>query len=364
MNLFDIERMKYWSIPNTFKGDKKEKLNKLLISGDYLGSLKKDGDWSAFIKQGGRFEQQTRGRNVKGGFNDKSEHVPHISYILDQLFKEGTMIVGELYYPGLTSTGVGSILRCLPEKAKKRQENNLLRFYIFDVWAYNGKLLFDTAFEKRVEILQEIQGNIIYSRDKTIEFASYVKGKPLLELLVKGLEKEEEGIVAILRNSPVYFKRTPAWESIKVKKELANDLDVFLTGNYKSATKEYKGDHLEDWGYWENERTGELLDGKHFQSYIDGAPLLPISKAYFLGLPGSLEIGVFKDNIITPIGSISGITEKIRKDFITDIDKFRLKICKVQAMEIHETLGIRHAKFMNFRDDIDVKDCTWEKIYG
>jgi len=358
MNLFDIERMKYWSLPSTFKGDKKSKIESLLLSEQYIGSLKKDGDWSAFIKQNNKFEQQTRGRNVKGGFNDKSQHVPHISNVLNELFEDGTMIIGELYYPGLAETDVGSILRCLPPKAIKRQENAPLHFYIFDIWAWNGKLLFDTPFIERVKILEEIKMN--YRRNSLIKIASYVRGVKLLDLLATGLESGEEGIVATMVNCPVYFKRTPAWMTIKVKKELTDALDVFFTGNFKPATKEYKGDHLEDWMYWENEKTGGLMSGKYFQSYIDGATILPISKGYYLGIPGSLEIGVFKDGKIMPIGYISGLKEEIR----INLANYIMKPCKVQAMEIHETAGIRHAKFLNFRDDIDVKDCTWEKIYG
>jgi ATP-dependent DNA ligase len=366
MDYFNLERMKYWSLPATFKGDKKEKINTLLKSGKYLGALKKDGDWSAFIKQNGKFEQQARTESVNGGYNDKSEHVPHISQALDLICKDGTILVGELYYPGLVSKDVGTILRCLPAKAVARQKDNPLHFYIFDVWAFDGEELFTVPFEERIQTLLHIEENVgEFLNANNIEFAHYASGQNLIDLLAEGLEYGEEGIVATLRECPVYFKRTPAWSTIKVKKEIAEDLDVFLTGNYKEATKEYKGDHIDGWEYWENEKTGELLQGKYlFTDYFAGAALLPISKNYFLGIPGSLEIGVYKDGKVFPIGFVAGLTENLRKDVIDNLDKYKLKPCRVQAMEIHDTDGLRHPKFMGFRDDIDAKDCTWEKIYG
>ena len=33
-------------------------------------------------------------------------------------------------------------------------------------------------------------------------------------------------------------------------------------------------------------------------------------------------------------------------------------------MEIGNEGGLRHPKFMGFRDDINVQDCTYEKIFG
>ena len=41
-----------------------------------------------------------------------------------------------------------------------------------------------------------------------------------------------------------------------------------------------------------------------------------------------------------------------------------MKPCRVSAMEIGNEGGLRHPKFMGFRDDINVQDCTYEKIFG
>ena len=41
------------------------------------------------------------------------------------------------------------------------------------------------------------------------------------------------------------------------------------------------------------------------------------------------------------------------------------KVCKVSAMLIEEdTKALRHARIMEWRDDISYEDCTYEKAFG
>ena len=150
---------------------------------------------------------------------------------------------------------------------------------------------------------------------------------------------------------------------LQIKKELQNDVDVFLTGNFKEPTMAYTGKEIEDWWYWINEKTGEKLCGKYYKSYINGETIAPVTKPFFYGWPGSLEIAVLKDNEVLPIGWISGLADEIKEDFANNRNLYINKICTVNAMETTEDYKLRHGKFLGFRDDITIEDCTFEKVF-
>ena len=48
---------------------------------------------------------------------------------------------------------------------------------------------------------------------------------------------------------------------------------------------------------------------------------------------------------------------------VSRADLFVNRICKVTAMETTEDYKLRHSKFMGFRDDITIQDCTFDKIF-
>ena len=42
-----------------------------------------------------------------------------------------------------------------------------------------------------------------------------------------------------------------------------------------------------------------------------------------------------------------------------------MKPIEVSAMEMEaDTKALRHGKFLGFRDDLSLADCTWEKMIG
>ena len=40
-----------------------------------------------------------------------------------------------------------------------------------------------------------------------------------------------------------------------------------------------------------------------------------------------------------------------------------MKPMRITGMESTKDNSIRHPKFIGFRDDIDIKDCSWDKIF-
>ena len=88
---------------------------------------------------------------------------------------------------------------------------------------------------------------------------------------------------------------------------------VFFTGGGRPPVREYTGKEIESWNYWENIKSGELVYGQYYSEYKAGVPLEPVTKTYFLGHPGSLEVGVFKDNRIVSICHLSGLSDELKR---------------------------------------------------
>lgn len=364
-NYFNMEVMKYWSYPNNTKFDKHQKTEILIKSGAYIGARKVDGEHARYVRQNDNIGMLSRTRGVDGNFANKIDKIPHIAKWLNKVVPDNSILVGELYLRNNTnSSDVGAILRCLTPKALERQKKkeNKLMFYIFDLWAWDGIEYFNDGIEKRIEKLNEVQQSL---ENEYITFAEYSDGEQLWNNIEDWLQNGEEGAVATKKTCPVYEKRTPAYATIKIKKELLKDIDVFFTGNAKPPIRRYTGKYEDIWELWENEFTGEKLPvGLHYKEYCEGATIIPVTKGHYYNIPGSFEIGVYKNEQVYPIGWISSVTDDIKDDFIHNADKYKLKPCVVSAMEIGNEGGLRHPKFIKFRDDISVKDCTWEKIFG
>lgn len=367
IDFHSLEAQKYWSFPKSYKGDPKVEAQNMIFSGDYVGSRKMDGAFYKFIKNDdGSMELIGRSKSVSGDYLNKIDWVPQFHEFFNSL-PNGTCLLGELYFPEKEgSSNVTTIMGCLPQKARDRQENGMkLHYYVFDILAFNGKSLYQKSIEERVEILQiisEHRGEEVASNglDEYVHFAVYYEGKELWNHLQEILNVGGEGVVITKKGTCYQPGKRPARQTLKVKKELHETIDCFFTGHATAPTKEYTGKEIETWQYWLNERTDEKLNGEYYKEYFNGAPLIPITKPYFNGWAGSLEIGVIKNDKVVPIGYLSGLSDEIKANY----KDYKGKVIEVGAMEVLETGGLRHAKMLNFRPDLTIKECTWEKIWG
>ena len=362
----NLEAEKYWSFAKSFKGDPKEETRNMIFSGNYLGARKMDGAYYRFIKDmDGNMRLQGLSKSVSGEYLDKLDHVPHLLPYFESL-PNGTCLLGEIYFPNNEgSSNVTTIMGCLAPKAIERQTKGAkLHYYIFDVWAYAGRSKMNTKMEERVVLLDDMYNdwaddanNERHSAVRYIDFASYWSGEELWEVLQKTLTAGGEGIVMTKRDTiPSPGKRT-ARKTLKVKKEISENIDCFFTGRGTAPTRLYTGKEIETWKYWQNMRTGDKIEGLMYKDYKNGVALEPITKPYFNGWSGSLEIGVLKDGEVYPIGFLSGLADEIKADAWGQ----RMKCIEVTAMEILPTGGIRHAKLERFRPDLSPEDCTYEK---
>ena len=369
----EMEAMKYYAPPSTWSDEKKRENARMKIySGDWYGAEKKDGYFAKLIKdEDGNIILYSRSRGVNGKFADKHEWVPHLNPFFEAL-PSGTCVLGELYFPSQPgSRNVTTIMGCLKEKAIARQEKGeKLHFYVFDCLAYAGqnklvlgaKWRFDTIARMAVE------------EHSFVSYATYVYGADLNVLLQEILARGDEGVVITHKDGLYEPGKRPSKTTLKIKKELKQTIDCFFTGRGSAPTKEYTGKEIETWTYWLHQMTGEKINAEMYKEYKAGCPIIPITKGYYHGWYGSLEIGVLRrkegssckingieyhDTEVYPIGWLSGVTDEMK----ADPKKYAFKPMEVTAMEWDSwNHTLRHGKMVGWRKDLIIGDCTFEKI--
>ena len=353
---------KYWSFAKSYKGDKQAETKLMIKSGSYLGSIKKDGHYDRLIKdEDGNIILQGRTESVKGGYLDKHEWVPQCQEFFNSL-PNGTCLIGELFFPNQRgSRKVTTILGCLKEKALERQKNGeKLSYYVFDVWAYNGKSYLNTTIENRIETLKKINSNFEH-----IEIAQYFDGIELWDLLGRSLNSGEEGIVITKKGTcPEPGKRTSR-KTLKVKLEIEQTIDAFVDGDYKPATKLYSGKEIEKWNYWQNEKTGEKYCESKYNQYISGEPFEPITKGHYYGWASAISFSVMRDGKPTRIAWISGIPDEIKKNIVEQPSVLKNKVAELTCMEVEnigDAYSLRHGRIEKWREDKSFTECDFSQI--
>lgn len=351
----NMEPMKYWSYPAAQAHKQKDEVYNYIMSGDYIGALKVDGYYQRLIKDDdGNCFMIARSRNTKGEVVNKLEWLPQLKPWLEKL-PAGTCFLCECYWPGNEgSKNITSILGCLKDKAIARQKDNPLHLYVFDCIAWAGEKLIDTPYEERASYVRQAANECISAY---VEYAEFYSGKELWQHLQSYLASGREGMVIMRRDAKVYQKRTPARVSIKVKKELQQTLDCVIIGA-NPPTRVYTGKEIETWTYWEDLKTGERLNGAYYNEYKLGRSLEPLTKNEFYGWCGSLKLGLIKDGEWIHIGDVSGITDEVKANW----KQYVGKVCEVGGMEIMDTGGIRHPKFLGWRPDKQPDECEYSQL--
>lgn len=361
IDMHSLEPQRYWTPPASWDNErKKQEVHDAIFSGDYVGARKMDGAFYKFIKdEDGNMELLGRSKSVSGDYLNKIEWVPQLQPFFDKL-PNGTCLLGEIYFPNNEgSNHVTTIMGCLKEKAIVRQEvGERLHYYIFDVLAWNGQSLLKAPIEARIDFIEV--GRLGY-KSEFVEWASYYSGEKLWESLQIILSMGGEGVVITKRGTCYQPGKRPARQTFKVKKELQETIDVVILGA-NAPTRLYTGKEITSWRYWENVMTDEKIEGNFYKAYSDGDPIEPVTKTYFNGWAGSLRIGVRKDDKVVEIGSLSGLTEEV----LANVDKYKGRVAEITGMQImHDANGgIRHPKFVRWRDDLTVRDTDWQRIYG
>lgn len=361
----DFKAMRYWSYPSSWDKEKrKAELNKMLYSGNYIASEKKDGYFERIIKdEDGNVFMCSRDKGVNGVI-EKSAWVPHLHSFFNSL-PNGSVLLGEVYLPNKTSKNIVSVLGCLVDKAIARQskDEDKLHFWIFDILAWDNEPIYKLPIKKRVELLEKYFQKFHHP---FVQIAKYWKNpEDIYENWMSILESSGEGIVMTHKEYPYEFGKRTARKTLKLKKELEETIDVFLTGRWKPATYHYTGKDLATWPYWYDLTAEKRIQGQLSERADIGDAIDAVTRLWFLNMAGAVEIALIKDNKIIPIGWISGITDDIRKGIVENSDAYKGMVAEIQAMEIDRSASIptlRHGRIIRWRDDKNYKECTWEQI--
>ena len=358
----EMEAMKYYAPPvSKTLEQRKADLKRKIFSEGWLGAEKKDGYFAKLVKDDdGNILLYSRSRNVNGQFVNKKDWVPQLINFFNAL-PNGTCLLGELYLPSKPgSKNVTTILGCLKEKAIDRQKKGeWLKFYVFDVLAYAGENFINEPLSERAQLLNHIFD--MKPEYDFVEHATYLYSEDLYESLYEILAAGGEGLVIQSPAAKYEPGKRPSKTTLKVKKELQDTIDVTIIGA-NPPTELYKGKYIEQWKYWEDVVTGKKIEGDLYGEFSLGTrPLNPITKAYFNGWAGSLIIGAMRDGKMVPIGSLSGLTEEVLMNWRDYIDK----VAEITAMQVfNDTYGLRHPKFVRWRDDLRPQDTDFYRIFG
>ena len=367
--LFELEPMKYWSLPSGLTDiERQEKLNLALSTGDYVYSLKTDGNLIRAIVTPERFALQTRGRGRNTGVFGEIQDKVFWADAIANAFEDTTVLIGEAYIEGQVDRAVGSVLRCLTDKALARQKGeNVVKFRIFDCFYYNGESLLNTPLIERIKYLPKAVEAIGH---ELVSYVKYYEAKPetFWDKLSTIFAAGGEGVVLYKRNMTPCENRTPAWQTIKVKQVLKEYIDCFIYG-IEPAEKNYTGKEIESWQYWMDDKTGEKFLGSYYLQYCDGGMLIPISKGYYYNWPGAIKCAVYDENHIPVVlCKCSGLTEEFKAKLRDNYDEWHMCPVKIDGMMLSKdsktgSLSVRHPKLVSIRDnDIDINDCLLSKV--
>lgn len=355
------EPMKYWSLPGTASDNQKAKLQKAVRGSDYYATLKRDGAWYKFVHDGEDSVLQSRTISRKtGDYVEKQDNVPHVIEELKMVLPDKTVVLGEIFLQkkGTISSDIVSIMGCLPAKALARQKEIKLHYYIFDVLMYDGIDVHEYSAEKRMGLVEKIRDDANAKGLKYIEFAEAVY-ENLEDQIGAWLEAGEEGAVLMHKKKPYKFGRSPAWATIKFKQSLTEDLDLVVMG-FTDPVRDYTGKYPITWQYWENLKTGELVEGNF---YTNGG-YQPVAEYYFRQLIGGFELGAYYGDKLVRVGQVANLTDGLREDATANPDKYIGTVVEVSAMSIDvERQSLRHAKLIKLRPDKDAKECDYSLIF-
>lgn len=361
--------MKYWSMGASLSSaEKRAKLDTLVHSHTFLCSVKKDGNWGRVVWEDGECILQSRTTSKKTGeYSDLTDKVLFMDSVATA-FDDTTVLLGEIYLiePTATAKEVGTILRCNADKAIDRQKTaEPLHFYIFDCLVYNGIDLTDAPITERIKYLPQAAEAI---NSPLVEYAKYyeVNEDTFYDRLTAVFNAGGEGMVLYKKDMRPCQDRTAAWDTVKVKRELEFDVDVFISG-VAPGKREYVGESLPTWTLWQNSRTGELVRGNYYTEYSQGGCYEPVSKTYFFGLPGSIECSVYDDEGNAKVLCYcSNLTDEFRCALRDHPDDYIGRPARISGMMISEdkngNISLRHPKFLELRDDIDAADCQLSKL--
>ena len=367
IDYFTSEPMKYYNPPASADPKiKQQKIKEMIRSRNAIWSEKRDGNWSRAVITSERNALQTRGISKKTGtYGEIQEKVLFWENVVKAFQNGTTVILGEIYRNGDIDKDIGSILRCLVDKALARQKDNPLHWYIFDILCLDGIDMMNIPVEERVKHIPEVVKRI---NSPLVQGAVYKEVDDNFFNEVEDIFAANGEGAVIYKKNAIYMpgKRGPrAWDSLKVKQEISTDIDCLITG-LVPCEKTYTGKDIATWQFWRNTRTGELVCGTYFGDYQTGGAYEPITRNYYNNFCGAIEVSVYDKGKLVPICNVAGLTDDFKIQLRDNFEDWYLCPIAIGGMMISEAgtiPSIRHPYIRAIRkEDIDPTDCTLEKL--
>lgn len=368
------EPMKYYAFsPSASAETRHMKLNQMIDSGNYYFGEKYDGNWSRAVLTEDEQLLQTRGiSKTTGTYGQIQEKVLFWQDVCAAFTEGTTVILGEVWLPGGIDKDVGSICRCLVNKALARQKDSPLHWRIFDVLALDGVDYMNRGFEERMKLIPEVVNRI--NSPLVSGVAYYPMDESFFDKMGEIFAHDGEGCVCYKRDA-VYIpgKRGPhAWDSLKVKQEIASEIDVFISA-IVPGEKVYTGKDLATWELWENQRTGEKLTGLYFGEYQTGGAYIPITRNYYNSWPGAIQVSVYDNNKNeVPLCKVAGLTDEFKTSLRDEPERWigcgvtigGMMVSSAKASADGHGISVRHPLLKRIREnDLNKEDCLLSKIF-
>lgn len=300
--------------------------------GAYVATEKHDGDWSMCIHYS-RGNNLIRSRSISkltGRYGDYTAKLPHLTALMDE-WPDNSVVLAEICWNtyGTNANTVGTILRCLPEKAVARQKEQKLYGLVFDLLMWDGHDYTSTPYDRR---LMHIQKNFSDDAPGSYFRCTRISTSNFEEMADEIISAGGEGVVIQRRDNHYMPGTRTAWKTLKLKQSLPI-LTVRVIDTIEPQ-KEYCGDMPETWPY--------VLDGQL------------VTKPYFYhwknGIVVQLQSGLSTD--VT-----SGLTDSDR-EYLASAEAAQ-KIAagelwaEVKAMSINDLGKLRHGSLVRLRTDLN-----------
>ena len=321
--------MKYYDNPEPKTDTLKQKRQDMIDNKDnlYIATEKHDGNWGMFIhySKGHNLIRSRSISKVTGAYGDYTAKLLHLCGEMDN-WPDNTVVLAEICWDeyGTNANTVGTILRCLPDKAVERQKDKKLSGLVFDVLMFNGKDLTSDPYEIRINVGFELELKY-FKRTQifTTDFAAAAD-----DIISRG----GEGVVIQKKSNPYMPGTRTAWATLKLKQTLPH-MDLKVVGTLE-PNKNYEGDFAADWQY-----------------KIDG---VNVTKPYYMGWKNGITV-MLPSGITTDVAS--GLTDDDRAYLATPEAQDKIAAgelwAEVKAMSVNDLGKLRHPALVRLRTDLN-----------
>lgn len=304
---------------------------------EYMASVKHDGCWACLIhfSKGHNLIRSRSISKVTGTYGDYTEKLPHIVAEMDH-WPDNTVMLAEIAFdkPKTTANSVGTILRCLPEKAVMRQSKEKLSAFVFDLLMLDGKDMMSEGYWKRsMAMIDYLKGSHGHQYIKPTEYVMEDFAVAASRVISEG----GEGVVIQRRDNPYMPDTRAAWKTLKLKKQL-DELELPVIATIE-PNEHYDGDCPEAWKYWYHDMPNAYQE----------KPNYPVTKPFFYGWKNGVVVNFNGVNVRVT----SGLSDEGRQWLATKetqelIEKKELYVI-IQAMDINSQNSLRHPYIKGFR---------------